>query len=604
VSVRRQRLRAWIERFVPASLASLPEEELGRVRVAIGLAWLCCAVFLVIAVSRIAIGNPRSGAIHLVLGTVVAAGTFLLRATGRYLLVVNACLALVLGGGLALAVLSRGAGITSASLVLVLLPLLATLLTGVRLGALWAAATAVTAAGIGVLGHLGLIRDRLPERINLLNEHSALVVTIATVFLVSLLYERGRLRSLARVAALEAERRASALRELRAELESELGRAERLASAGLLAGSVAHEINNPLAYVMSNVALAREELERQGKLTGDLRASIEDSLEGMARIRDIVADLKSLTRDPDEPTSGGVDVARAVGVAVRMAAGHTRARASVVTDLAPGLLSVGNETRVVQILLNLLVNAAQAIGEGKADRHAIRVRAAAEAERVRIEVEDDGPGIPAEHLDRVREPFFTTKRDGGGVGLGLALCDSTVRRYGGELAIESRPGRTVVRVLLPALRPETRKAPAPEVPDTAAAPDAATPAAGAALSILVVDDEAALARTLGRLLEPHAVTLAFSGREAIELLGAGHRYDVVFCDLMMPECTGMDVHAFAERARRDLCDRIVFMTGGTFTDAARAFREQVRNRFLEKPFEAPQLQRTLREVAGAKARQP
>jgi CheY-like chemotaxis protein len=170
----------------------------------------------------------------------------------------------------------------------------------------------------------------------------------------------------------------------------------------------------------------------------------------------------------------------------------------------------------------------------------------------------------------VREPFFTTRAIGEGAGLGLAMCEGILQSFGGSMAIESRPGRTVVRLTLAA----------------AAAALPATPAeSDRKLAILIVDDEEAVARALKRILKSHAVTFAAGGRQALDLLEADRGFDLIFCDLMMPELTGMDVFERLQASNRPLAERVVFMTGGTFTERARKFRESVPNVFLEKPFD-------------------
>jgi CheY-like chemotaxis protein len=184
-------------------------------------------------------------------------------------------------------------------------------------------------------------------------------------------------------------------------------------------------------------------------------------------------------------------------------------------------------------------------------------------------------------LKRLFTPFFTTKPIGVGTGLGLSICHRIVTALGGEISAESVSGKgSTFRVaLLPAIPTEER-------PETA-------PAVSRALRrgrILVVDDESMIALVVRRTLSAdHDVTVSRHGREALERFNAGERFDVILCDLMMPEMTGMDLHAALLDAAPDQAQRMIFITGGAFTSRARAFLDQVPNLRIEKPFEAVSL---------------
>jgi CheY-like chemotaxis protein len=193
-----------------------------------------------------------------------------------------------------------------------------------------------------------------------------------------------------------------------------------------------------------------------------------------------------------------------------------------------------------------------------------------------VEVSDTGQRAPPELADGAREAAYATRPAGEGSGLGLALSESIVHGFGGKLELERRPGRTVVRVTLEASRPS---APGGKQPQPPARHDSAK------LAILVIDDEEIVARALQRILTGHSVTLAGGGRQALDILAAGIRFDLIFCDLMMPDLTGMDVFDRLRSSNSPLTRRMVFMTGGTFTERGQRFRASVPNPFLEKPFE-------------------
>jgi signal transduction histidine kinase len=255
-----------------------------------------------------------------------------------------------------------------------------------------------------------------------------------------------RQRVAGHVAALE-----RANRELSGARES-LVRSERLATLGLVAAGIAHEVGNPLGAITGYVELARDRL---GALDGEraaLRAELDDFLARIGdealRIDRIVRDLLDLAR-PAEPVLGAVDLGAALDAALRLARVQARFR-SVEVELAipPGLPRVvADERRLSQVFLNLLLNAGDAMqAEGK-----VRVEAALEGGGVAVRVADGGTGIPAADLPRVFEPFFTTKGAGRGTGLGLAVSQGIVESFGGELLAANAPGGGAVFTLV--LRP-------------------------------------------------------------------------------------------------------------------------------------------------------
>jgi PAS domain S-box-containing protein len=253
-------------------------------------------------------------------------------------------------------------------------------------------------------------------------------------------------------------------------LESRLVVADRMASLGTLAAGVAHEINNPLSYVMANVSHVSTEIARRGdevkEVAGarssrgatdalsDIREALDEALVGVDRIRRIVADLKTFSR-PDDERLGAVDIRRVLDSSVNMAANEVRHRARLIKEYGVVPFVRGSEARLGQVFLNLLVNAAQALPVGQASHNEIRLRTLEGAGgRVIVEVSDTGPGIPDDVLRRIFDPFFTTKPVGEGTGLGLAICHAIVKALGGDISVDSVVGAgTRVRVALPAAAP-------------------------------------------------------------------------------------------------------------------------------------------------------
>jgi CheY-like chemotaxis protein len=268
-----------------------------------------------------------------------------------------------------------------------------------------------------------------------------------------------------------------------------------------------------------------------------------------------------------------------------------RHRARLVKDYGQTPTIDANESRLGQVFLNLLVNAAQAIPEGNAERNEIRIVTRAKDGWVVIDISDTGAGIPPERLARIFEPFFTTKPVGEGTGLGLSICHGIVGSLGGEITVSSRIGEgTTFQVTLPVGRLEER-----EQADVQTRPIRASRRA----RILVVDDEAMMVKALTRTLRSHHdVTGVTAAREAARLIEAGERYDLILCDLMMPQITGMDLHTQLLRAAPEMAAKMIFLTGGAFTVRARTFLDNVPNQRLEKPFDPMGLLALIRDLVA------
>ncbi|HEX8538408.1 MAG TPA: ATP-binding protein, partial [Cystobacter sp.] len=349
------------------------------------------------------------------------------------------------------------------------------------------------------------------------------------------------------------------------QMQLRLSLTERLATVGTLAAGVAHELNNPLAFVLGNLQLATRQLmsasESAPTQLDPLLKYLTDARVGAERIQSIVRDLGSFSH-PDEQPPGPIDVRQVLELSVKMASGELRHRAQLVREYAQVPDVLADSARLGQVFLNLLVNAAQAIPEGHADQHEIRLSTWAEERTVCIEVRDTGQGIPAELLGRIFDPFFTTKAVGKGIGLGLSISHGLVRALGGELSVESEPGRgSVFRVRLPMAPAGRAASPSP--------PRREAPRRG---RLLVVDDEPLFALSLRLLLKPeHDVTVFHDARGALEHLREDTAYDAILCDLMMAEMTGAQLHEELSRTAPELTSRIIFMTGGAFTQNAREF---------------------------------
>jgi signal transduction histidine kinase len=351
---------------------------------------------------------------------------------------------------------------------------------------------------------------------------------------------------------------------------------QRMASLGRLAAGVGHEINNPLTYAMGNIdLLLKDYLATKIPSPKSIVEALAETLDGLQRVQVIVRDLQTLARA--EAPAGPVDLEQIADRAIQLAVTEVRHRAQVVRRYEPVPPVIGCPIRLGQVLLNLLINAAQSIPEGDASANRIEVAIRPAEGASIIEVSDTGAGIAPEHLPRIFDPFFTTKQLGSGTGLGLAICREIISSHGGTIAVQSTLGAgTTMTIRLPRAAPEVTAPPAPS-------PPALAPARRGKL--LVIDDEPAMVRLLERVLEEHHdVVTSTSARGALSRIEAGERFDLIVCDLMMPEISGIDFHAHLERHHPALASRIVFMTGGAFTEQAKAFLARTNIGHIAKPF--------------------
>jgi PAS domain S-box-containing protein len=394
----------------------------------------------------------------------------------------------------------------------------------------------------------------------------------------------------------------------RRRMENQLIFAGRMAAVGTLAAGVAHEINNPLAYIVANIDFVRHQVTTiASKLVrggagrdaagDDLGHALEETGEALAearqgteRVRNIVRDLRVFARG-DENQSGPVALRRVLDSSINIAWNEIRHRARLVKDYGDTPMVEANESRLGQVFLNLLLNAAHAIPEGATESNEIRVSTRTDERGYAVvEVRDTGAGVPAAIRDRIFDPFFTTKSKSEGTGLGLWICSGILSALGGDIAVDSENGRgSTFRVTLPPVRLET-----------GATPTATRPVVEPELSggkMLIVDDEPMILGALRRsFIADYHVTCVGDGRRALERINRGERYDVILCDLMMPEMTGMDLHAELTKLAPDQVERVVFVTGGAFTPRAREFLERVPNARVEKPIDFQNLRLLLRNL--------
>ncbi len=401
----------------------------------------------------------------------------------------------------------------------------------------------------------------------------------------------------------------------RRQLQENLAQSDRLASMGVMAAGLAHEINNPLAYSLYNLESLCEDLPRYVRqlafvqqtladrlgesglrqaLGGhtealeagvwlDVEARFSDALEGTRRIKDIARRLGTFSRVEKDQVAR-VELLHPIDSAIGIASNEIKYRATVVREIGPTASVMGSEGRLSQVFLNLLLNAAQSIEEGAPERNTIRVSTWQEGPTVLAEVQDTGCGIPPENLEKIFDPFFTTKPVGVGSGLGLSIVRTILAGYHGTIEVESELGRgTRFLVRLPAAPAEATREPAHV--------DAEIGVPTSRGRLLVIDDDAGVRKALRRILDGHELIEAEAGRQACELLATDQSFDVILCDIGMPNMSGIDVHSWLLEHHPRLAQRVVFLTGGAFTPRATAYLEKVQNPQVEKPFDTANLEK-------------
>lgn len=372
------------------------------------------------------------------------------------------------------------------------------------------------------------------------------------------------------------------------DIYQQLLQAEKMAALGQTISGVAHELNNPLATILS----WSERLALRSTADAAMKRGIEIIHAESERAARIVRNLLTFARKR-QTTRAMVDVNKVVRETLALRSYEQRVtNVTIIDALASGLpLIFADGHQLQQVLLNLVINAEQAMLSANG-RGVLVVRSWFDLEReaVTLEVNDDGPGVPADLQPRVFDPFFTTKQVGKGTGLGLTVAYAIVQEHGGRIRLESPPGGgasffvelPVTGIKLPPVQP-----PAPEPQDTSAA-------------VLVVEDEAALAAAVVDALKDagYRVERASDGEEALTRVDAS-QFDLVVCDLKMPRVDGRTFYRTLAASKPDLAQRVIFVTGDVAGTDAEQFLEQSGCRWLAKPFRLSDLLRTVREVAAA-----
>jgi len=364
-----------------------------------------------------------------------------------------------------------------------------------------------------------------------------------------------------------------------------LGQAERLAAIGRLSAGVAHEINNPSAAVVSNLSYLKSALSA-GEVPDDAGEALEDSLTSMGKIARIVRQLLDTGRVAASDTSmrSTFDIALAVDHAVQTARAALDRPLGLTLDV-PALYGVGDQLMVEQVLVNLIVNGAQAVPESREPR--ISIRAEALTTGVKIAVTDNGAGMSDEVVRRAFEPFFSTKPFGKGTGLGLSVSLGLAKAVGGDLRVaqSSASGTTMELLIRSSLRLST-------VP-----PPASRPGSRPTQRLLVVDDDPIVRESLSRMLSKVFDVETATGVSDARLRVSGAHFDAILCDVMMDEGGGEAFYSWLRRDRPSSAERVIFVTGGVTDEASRRFLDGQGQPVLYKPVDLLTVERAVDEVS-------
>lgn len=367
------------------------------------------------------------------------------------------------------------------------------------------------------------------------------------------------------------------------QLQQQLIQSEKMAAIGQLVSGVAHELNNPLASVSAFAQL----LLADARLPVEHRHSAEVISAETRRAARIVNNLLTFARQHRaEKVPAAIN--RVLENTLELRAYELNVRGiNLVRDYDDRVPeTMADIHQLQQVFLNIVTNAEQAMEGVERRRHQLLVRTRALPQAIRVEFEDTGPGIPAQSLDRIFNPFYTTKPTGKGTGLGLSISLGIVHEHGGRVWAENLPaGGSRFCVELPYLDP---------VIPTADSLAEMTPTLPPGLRILVADDEDAIRLALTRFLGDagHRVLATASGREAL-FHAAREPFDAMILDIRMPDMNGQQVFRELMRMRPDLAERVVFMTGDIVSSDLREFLDGSGRRYVAKPFEFKDLLRAL-----------
>jgi signal transduction histidine kinase len=409
----------------------------------------------------------------------------------------------------------------------------------------------------------------------------AMVLTLLTESLRRVMRDARELEALGRDLARQVDSRTQE----RDEARDALVHAERQAALGRLAAGVGHEINNPLTYIRGNLEYLEQHLQG-GAIPSDSVEVLHDALVGTKQIQRVVADLRSYALPASEKREL-IELKDVLEAAVKLTAPELRHVAQIQLQLPPVRPVLADAVRLSQVFVNLLLNAAHAIKDAKRSEPLIRVRAH-ENERgeLVVAVEDNGVGVAPAALARLGEPYFSSRADRGGTGLGLFVARGIVSAFGGSLVFHSELGQgTTATLTMPSADSVSARLTPPSALEQLATRSSRPELGALRRRVLLVDDDPAVARAISRLLVDMDVSVAKGGKEALQQLALGTDLDAVLCDVMMPGVSGPDVYEAVAATWPALLPKLIFLTGGTTVPEVAAFLGRPGVRHLSKPFD-------------------
>ncbi len=352
-----------------------------------------------------------------------------------------------------------------------------------------------------------------------------------------------------------------------------------LAALGAVSAGVAHEMNHRITYIQSSLDLVLEGIEESRVLEEQPRLAplyelIKKARENAGALREMVLNIKNAGRINAEESRPTL-VSQSIESALSLAAPHLLQAARIETNVDSTLVALACPSWITQILLNLLLNAAQAMPKGRErEENLIRVIGTrTPGGQVLIEVSDNGVGIANEAVPKIFEPFFSTKEITAdqGSGLGLSVCKSLAERMNADIRVQSQPGFGSTFSLILSSAENLSEKPLPNCPDGA--------------RVLIIEDDPELGSIMKDVLEANFRCLVCTrGQEALELIQKDEHFDVIISDLMMPDMTGAELYQKITHSHPGLEKKFVFITGGAYTPGTREFLKTVSNVVVEKPF--------------------
>ncbi len=369
--------------------------------------------------------------------------------------------------------------------------------------------------------------------------------------------------------------------------------AERQVALEQLAAGIGHEVNNPLASIGGNLEFLRDRVRDSAGMEEEIEA-LDEALDGVQRIHQIVCDLTLSALDENSDTEV-CNPADAIAVAIRLVDPEYRILVgfSVALD-CESLVRVG-ESKLTQVLLNLLTNAVHAVEAGERANTPVEIHCRPLGDRLQIDVKDSGAGVDSELVHRIFDPLFTTKEVGKGTGLGLYVSRSIIESTGGELVLSKSDSEgTTMSIVLRLADPDEAK-----VLSRGAVVDGVL-RASSEVRIYLIDDEVMMTKAIQRMARGHLFEIENDSQAALKHLLDGNQYDLILCDLMMPTMTGMELYRRCVEEKPELRDRFVFVTGGAVTSEAQAFVDSPGIRVFAKPMPKATLLKVIAEAGSRK----